>query len=332
MFSYPHLSLYLIINYLYLIIPFCNIGYTSSEYNQISLPQQTDKTKKMKRTIIKIDEDKCNGCGMCVSGCHEGALQIIDDKARLISDLFCDGLGACIGECPVGAIVLEEREAEPYDEAIVMERMIEKGEKTILAHLKHLKDHNEMGFFNQGVEYLRQNNIQINLTSIMEPIQTNQHHHQGGGCPGSREMQFNKPTAPPVAESTANQPSELTQWPVQLHLLNPNAGYLQGADMLLAADCTAFALGGFHGKLLKGKSLAIACPKLDSNKESYVEKITTMIDDAKINTLTVAIMEVPCCGGLLQIAKMAMANASRKIPMKLIVVGIQGEIISDEWV
>jgi len=285
----------------------------------------------MKRTIIKIDEDKCNGCGMCVSGCHEGALQIIDDKARLISDLFCDGLGACIGDCPVGAIVLEEREAEPYDEIKVMERMIEKGEKTILAHLKHLKDHNEMVFFNQGVTYLKEKNININLTSIMEPIQTNQHHHQGGGCPGSQEMQFNK-TVVSVSGASFDQPSELTQWPVQLHLLNPHAGYLQGADLLLAADCTAFALGGFHGKLLKGKSLAIACPKLDSNLDSYLDKLVIMIGESKINTLTVAIMEVPCCGGLMQLVKKALILSGRKIPVKQIVVGIQGEILSDEWV
>jgi ferredoxin len=285
----------------------------------------------MKRTIIKIDENKCNGCGSCVSGCHEGALQIIDDKARLISDLFCDGLGACIGECPVNAITLEEREAEPYEEALVMERMIEKGEKTILAHLKHLKDHNENALFMEGVDYLKQKNIKVNLSSIMEPIQTNQHAHQGGGCPGSREMQFNKTTAP-VGVSVSDQSSELTQWPVQLHLLNPHAGYLAGADLLLAADCTAFALGSFHSKLLKGKALAIACPKLDSNQESYLDKLVIMINESKINTLTVAIMEVPCCGGLLQLAKKALILAGRKIPVKLIVVGIQGEIISEEWV
>lgn len=285
----------------------------------------------MKRTIIKIDEDKCNGCGLCVSGCHEGALQIIDDKARLISDLFCDGLGACIGDCPVGAIELEEREAVAYDEIQVMERMIEKGENTILAHLKHLKDHNEMTFFKQGVDYLKEKNIDINLSSIMEPIPTNHHHHNGGGCPGSREMQFNKTTAPATV-ATTEQPSELTQWPVQLHLLNPHAGYLAGADLLLAADCTAFALGSFHGKLLKGKALAIACPKLDSNQDSYLDKLVTMINDSKINTLTVAVMEVPCCGGLLQLAKKALMLAGRKIPVKLIVVGIQGEIIKEEWV
>lgn len=285
----------------------------------------------MKRTIIKIDENKCTGCGQCVSGCHEGALQLIDDKARLISDLFCDGLGACIGDCPEGAIELEEREAEPYDEVKVMARMIDKGEKTILAHLKHLKDHNEMVFFRQGVDYLKNNNININLSSIMEPIKTNPHSHQGGGCPGSREMHFNKAEAPSMA-STTEQPSQLTQWPVQLHLLNPHAGYLAGADLLLAADCTAFALGSFHSKLLKGKALAIACPKLDSNQESYLDKLVVMINESKINTLTVAIMEVPCCGGLLNLAKKALVLSGRKIPVKLIVVGVQGELVKEEWV
>ena len=279
----------------------------------------------MKRTIIKIDEDKCNGCGLCVSGCHEGALQIIDDKARLISDLFCDGLGACIGDCPVGAIELEEREAVAYDEIQVMERMIEKGEKTILAHLKHLKDHNEMTFFKQGVDYLKEKNIDINLSSIMEPIQTNQHHHHGGGCPGSREMQFNKTTAP-AGVSASEQPSELTQWPVQFHLLNPHAGYLAGADLLLAADCTAFALGSFHADLLSGRALVIACTKLDSGRDLYLSKLTSII--AQAGSVTVAIMEVPCCSGLAKLAQEARDASGADIPIEAIVVGIDGGLVA----
>ncbi|MFZ4740006.1 MAG: ATP-binding protein [Bacteroidales bacterium] len=287
----------------------------------------------MKRTIIKIDEELCNGCGECVSGCHEGALQLIDGKARMISDLFCDGLGACIGECPVGAIELIEREAEAYDEIAVMERISPKGASTVLAHLKHLKDHDEIVYFNQGVEYIKQNNLNIDLTSLTTNNMNTEHKHQGCGCPGSQEMDFSKP-AQACATVTTNEgvPSELRQWPVQLHLLNPMAGYFKNADVVLAADCVAFSFGNFHNHFLKGKSLAIACPKLDSNKESYIEKLSAMIDESKINTLTVIIMEVPCCGGLLQIAKMAVEASARKIPIKLIVVGIQGDIESEEWV
>lgn len=289
----------------------------------------------MKRTIIKIDEAKCNGCGLCVSGCHEGALQIIDGKARMISELFCDGLGACIGECPESAIDLEEREAEPYDEIEVMEKMITKGEKTILAHLKHLKDFNEMVYFKQGIEYLKENNVDIDLSSLFQSNHggCGTEAHGGGGCPGSREMSFkNVEENPKPSIGVREQASELTHWPIQLHLINPNAGFLKGADLLLAADCTAFSLGSFHPNLLKGKALAIACPKLDSGKEVYIEKLKVMMDESKINTITLAIMEVPCCGGLLQLVNIAKSESSRKVPVRQIVVGIQGNIISDDWV
>ncbi|MEI7596717.1 MAG: 4Fe-4S binding protein [Bacteroidota bacterium] len=285
----------------------------------------------MKRTIIKIDEDKCTGCGNCVTGCHEGALQIIDGKARMISDLFCDGLGACIGECPVDAIELIEREAEPYDEIKVMDLISPKGENTVIAHLKHLKDHNEIELFNQGINYIKQHNLPINISSLME-TKTPQHDpkdHQCG-CPGSAAKEFKKTES--TSTSAVDAPSELQQWPVQLHLLSPMAGYFKSADVLLAADCLAFSMGNFHSKLLKGKTLAIACPKLDSNQESYIEKLKAMIDDSKINTLTVAIMEVPCCGGLTRLAKLAAAQATRKIPIKEIVVSLQGEVLREEWI
>lgn len=286
----------------------------------------------MKRTIIKIDEALCNGCGACVEGCHEGALQIIDEKARMISDLFCDGLGACIGECPVGAIELEEREAEPYDERAVMERIAPKGEKTILAHLKHLKDHNEIEFLAQGIAYAKEHNLQIDLSEL----EAAEKPKMACGCPGTMARSFTAPStashAPNFAPIHANMQSELTHWPVQLHLLNPMAGYFTGADVLLAADCTAFAFPDFHSRFLKGKKLAIACPKLDSNKEAYVAKLAGMIDSAKINTLTVVIMEVPCCGGLMVLARQAAAQAVRKIPIKQIVVGVQGDILSEEWI
>jgi len=281
----------------------------------------------MKRNIVKIDEEKCTGCGVCIPNCHEGALQIIDEKARLISDLFCDGLGACLGHCPEGAITIEEREAEPYDEKKVMDIIVTQGENTIKAHLSHLKDHGEMGYYNEALDYLNDHNIKIQTEQKME----HQHEHHGHGCPGSREISFNT-TDNQNTQVAGDVPSQLRQWPVQLHLLNPSAGYFKNADVLLAADCVAFAVGNFHNDFLKGKTLAIACPKLDSNMESYVEKITGMINTAQINTLTVAMMEVPCCGGLLGMAKAAAAEATRKIPIKAVYVSIQGKIIKEEWV
>jgi len=264
----------------------------------------------MKRTVIKIDEKLCNGCGNCISGCHEGALQLINGKAVMVSELFCDGLGACIGDCPVGAIELIEKEAEPYSETAVMERISPKGEKVILAHLKHLKEHGETEWFNKGVRWCEENKIKVDISSLndAEPKMV-------CGCPGSME-----------------QNSELRQWPVQLHLLNPAASFFQGADVLLASDCSAFTSGSFHETFLKNKTLAIACPKLDSSTQSYVDKLVSMMDDSKINTLTVLMMEVPCCGGLLGFAKSAREKAKRNVPIKAIILSVLGEIKSEEWV
>jgi ferredoxin len=299
----------------------------------------------MKRTIIKIDEDLCNGCGLCVQGCHEGALQMIDDKARMISDLYCDGLGACIPECPVGAITLEEREAEPYDEIKVMELISPKGEATIVAHLNHLIDHNQDEYVEQGIQYIIDNKLNVDLNKLKNSKKTNlnkepekqikmttNHNHGGGGCPGSKIISFDKPAAAASSANATDQPSELRQWPVQLHLVNPQAPYFQQADILLAADCVAFSLGNFHSKYLKGKGLAIACPKLDNGKDIYVDKLAAMIEMSKINTLTVMVMEVPCCTGLLQIARMATEKAQRKVPVKAITVGLDGEIRDEEWI
>jgi len=307
----------------------------------------------MLRKIIKIDEVKCNGCGLCIPNCHEGALQIIDGKARLVSDLFCDGLGACIGYCPEGAIEIIEREAEPYNETLVMEQMATMGRNTILAHLEHLRDHNEEALLKEAIAYIKNNGIDLSpeaesgkpakvaaaFPSLQEAIkQTREASGPSCGCGGSAPMDFRidmdkvNAAGATVATSveTATVPSELRQWPVQFHLINPNASYFQGADVVLAADCVAFAMGDFHNRLLKGKSLVIACPKLDSNKESYVEKLTAMIANAKIKTLTVPIMEVPCCGGLIQIVMIAMQQAGRKIPVRKIVIGIKGDILSDD--
>lgn len=282
----------------------------------------------MKRTIIKIDEDKCNGCGLCVEGCHEGALQLIDGNARMISDLFCDGLGACIGECPSGAIVLEEREAEPYDEYAVMDKISPKGEKTIRAHLIHLKKHNEIEYLKQGLQYLKEHQIEINMDGL-ENNKEQAGHGKPFGCPGKKELFFNTPEQTTGCETEIH--SQLRQWPIQLHLLNSEASYFKNADVVLAADCTAFAYGDFHRRFLKNHILAIACPKLDSDKECYVEKLVAMIDRSNINTLTVVIVEVPCCGGLFQLAQQAQTQASRKIPIKKIIIGLQGEVVSEEW-
>lgn len=303
----------------------------------------------MTRDILKIDEELCNGCGLCVPNCHEGALRVIDGKVRLVSELMCDGLGACIGHCPEGAITIEKREAEPYSETKVMEQMKNKGKNTIIAHLKHLKDHGERGFLQEGVSYLKENRNELTfnidevisevhnhgeaaIPSFREQSQTQQNGNHGGGCPGSRSMVINKAEHANNQEVTSDQQSELRQWPVQMHLINPNAPYFRDADLLLAADCVAFSTGNFHSKFLKGKSLAIACPKLDHGTEVYIEKLTAMIDIAKVNTITVMMMEVPCCGGLLQMVKTALTKAARKVPVKMMITGISGGIIKEEWI
>lgn len=299
----------------------------------------------MKRQIITIDEKRCTGCGDCIPSCPEGALQVIGGKARLISDLFCDGLGACIGHCPTGAMKIETREAEPYDERRVMrESIIRGGAEVIAAHLGHLKDHGETGLLREALEVLDEegipNPMESGIEVVSRPSATTVAHavpagHTGGGCPGSRVMDFrsngNKQREQ-VPSREGVQQGELRQWPVQLHLVTPIAPYYQDSDLLLAADCTAFAVGDFHSRFMRGRSLAIACPKLDVGMERYVEKLTAMIDLAKVNTITVAIMEVPCCGGLMGLVSKALEQAKRRVPVKQVVVGVSGDILSEEWV
>ena len=233
--------------------------------------------EKLKRKIISIDESLCNGCGLCIDGCHEGALQLIDGKARMISDLYCDGLGACIGDCPVDAITIIERDAAPYDERLVMERMAAKGEATIRAHLNHLKAFDEQVYLKQALDYLKANQISMDLSDFEskpafgtvqapKPVGATRPH----ACPGSAARSF---AAPVATVASAPAASQLTGWPIQLHLLNPAATFLQGKDMLLAADCTAFAYADFHNRFLRSHALAIACPKLDVHQEVYVVKI-----------------------------------------------------------
>lgn len=293
----------------------------------------------MIREIVNIDEDKCNGCGLCIPNCHEGALQMIDGKARLISELMCDGLGACLGHCPEGAITIEKREADEYDEELVVQQIIPKGKNTLVAHLKHLKEHEEFAFLKQAVGYLKShaNEIPFSVDAVIAEVHAVKiapsAGHTSGGCPGSQAISFepqNLRFAP--APSVSEIPSALRQWPVQMHLINPAGATFQGTDLMIAADCVAFSLGNFHTKHLAGKTLAIACPKLDQGKEIYVEKIRRLIDEARVNTITVMIMEVPCCGGLSQLVRIGASQATRKVPVKEVVVGIKGEILSEDWV
>jgi Pyruvate/2-oxoacid:ferredoxin oxidoreductase delta subunit len=258
----------------------------------------------MKRNIIKIDEEKCTGCGLCVPNCQEEAIKIIDGKAKLVSDVFCDGLGACLGECPEGALSMEEREADLFDEKIVQETIARKKREEHQAKTGKSAS--------QGL-------------GVISPA--------AHGCPGSAHAAFERKTqATPATAQTGARQSELTHWPIQLHLVNPAADFFRGKDVVLAADCVAYSLADFHERFLQGKSLAIACPKLDERQDVYMEKIHKMVDEAKINTLTVVMMEVPCCRGLLQIAQAALQSAKRKVPLKAVIVSTRGDITSEEWI
>ncbi len=266
------------------------------------------------RKIIEIDESLCDGCANCIPSCPEGALQVIDGKARLISDLFCDGLGACIGECPTGAMKVVEKEAQPYDERKVMENIVRQGANTIKAHLKHLKDHGETAYFNQAIKYL-------NEKGVKNPLESNEPAHHHGGCPGARMMDFSEQKS--SGSANANLESELRQWPVQLHLVHPGAPYFRNADILVAADCVPFAYANFHQELLKGKALVIGCPKLDDT-DAYKDKIKSIIEMSSPKSFTVAIMEVPCCGGLYHLVKQAVSESGINVPVNKLVIGIDG--------
>lgn len=272
----------------------------------------------MLREIIKIDADLCDGCGICVPACAEGALQIIDGKARLLSDLFCDGLGACIQECPRGAITIEKREAEPYNESVVMETIVKGGENVIKAHLKHLKDHKEFEYFAQAIDYLNDHNIPVpslEENNISEPAPHT--------CPGNAQKTF---TVKDEALE-GNRPSQLTHWPIQMHLINPAAAHFKNSDLLLAADCCAFSYGDFHKDFIKGKTVAIACPKLDSNKQIYLDKLIILISQTLIKSITVVIMEVPCCSGLYHLIEQAISYSKRSLPIEIKVISIRGELL-----
>ncbi|HZH71859.1 MAG TPA: 4Fe-4S binding protein [Mariniphaga sp.] len=288
----------------------------------------------MLREIVKIDEDLCDGCGECIPNCHEGALQLIDGKARLISELMCDGLGACLGHCPQNAITIENREAEEYDENTVIAQMVTKGKATVFAHLKHLKEHNETEYLGVALNYIKQNITQMpfKISEVHDLLHPKQKptvaFRPTNGCPGSASSSFSNAKLA-LNETDSEAPSELTHWPVQLHLINPAASYFKHADLLVAADCVAFAYGGFHQKLLKAKKLVIACPKLDHGKDIYMQKLARLVNEADISSITVATMEVPCCNGLVNIILTALDNCNRNIPVKVIVIGIEGHVVAE---
>ncbi|MGA2545962.1 MAG: 4Fe-4S binding protein [Rectinemataceae bacterium] len=247
------------------------------------------------REIIEIDEDKCDGCGACAGGCHEGALRIIDGKARLVGESLCDGLGACIGKCPRGAIKVTRREAEAYDEVKVMEDLAELGPKVIAAHLEHLGSHGQDAYVREARAFMAARGIQA-------------------------------PAFAPKPAPGAGSTSALSHWPIQLHLINPRAPRFVDEDLLIAADCTAFALGSFHAELLAGKSLVIACPKLDHGREIYIEKLAVLLGAAR--SVTVAIMEVPCCSGLLKMVLDAREGGEKRPIVEAITVGVERGIIA----
>jgi NAD-dependent dihydropyrimidine dehydrogenase PreA subunit len=247
----------------------------------------------MKRLIIRIDDEKCNGCGACVPNCVEGALRIVDGKARLVSDALCDGLGACLGECPQGALTVEEREAPAFDETAAQAHM---------ARQEMPAPH-----------------------AAPEPIQSLTAHAPAGGCPGSRVMTIGQRPVPPAKESSPAG-SELVNWPVQLTLMPLRAPYLRGADVLLSADCVPFALPNFHADLLRGRVAVVGCPKLDDT-DFYVEKLTAIFRDNDVKSITVAHMEVPCCFGLMRVVKEALRRACKDLPVRDVTVTVQGELV-----
>lgn len=241
----------------------------------------------MKRKIISIDEEKCNGCGLCVTACHEGALVMENGKAKLISDSYCDGLGDCLPACPTNAITIEEREAEAYDEELVKK--------------------------NIAMREAAQN-------------QTGQHNTHGG-CPGSRSMAIRKaPAKEPAASATsASAVSELMQWPCQIKLVPVNAPYFDNCDLLIAADCTAFAYANIHRDFMKNRITLIGCPKLDEG--DYSEKLTAIIANNNINSVKVVRMEVPCCGGIVNAVKTALINSGKMLPWSIVTISTNGEVL-----
>ena len=261
---------------------------------------------KVKRKIIKIDEEKCNGCGACIPSCPEQALQIVKTpqgpKARLVKEFYCDGLGACLGSCPTGALNIEEREADTYDEEATIARIKEVAPEMLDIHLKHLAEHSQ------------------------ELPEHHSHRMKKGvsACPSAQMLHWEKEKRITKHELRTTIPSELRQWPIQLHLVPPIAPYFQNSDIVIVADCVPFAYANFHKDFLKGKAIAIGCPKLD-DVDVYIEKITQIIKISNPKSIQVVHMEVPCCFGLVHIVKQALNQAKKDIPFEEVTIGIKGE-------
>jgi len=271
------------------------------------------------RKIIKIDPNLCNGCGVCIPNCPEGALQMIDNKATLVSELSCDGLGACVGECPLGAISVEERLADAYNEIEVLKNIIKLGSNTLKAHLHHLYSHNETKYLNEALKYLKDNNISI------PSYQENK--NEFCGCPSNINIDRTKNNTNASTKTNINLESELKQWPVQLTLVNPNASFFKDADLLVAADCVPFSYANFHQKFLKDKVLVNFCPKLDSNIDQYIEKLSSIFSNSNIKSITIVKMEVPCCNGTSKIVEAALKKAQKNIIIKETTISLDGNII-----
>jgi ferredoxin len=282
----------------------------------------------MRRGIIRIDEERCTGCGLCIPNCPEGAIRIIDGTARLAGDLLCDGLGACIGHCPEGAISVEMREAEPYDERTVMANIVPQGPGVVRSHLAHLRDHGERRLLDEALAYCAEHGIALpeEFTASQRQAGHPLRAAHAGGCPGSRIMSFNGAAACGGSSGAASRPSRLRQWPVQLALVPPSAPFLDGADVLIAADCVPFAYADFHEELLRGRVCLVGCPKLDDT-EPYLEKLAEMFGRNDIRSATVACMEVPCCSGMIRLVEAAVGRSGKRIPLETRVIGVKGDSI-----
>jgi NAD-dependent dihydropyrimidine dehydrogenase PreA subunit len=260
----------------------------------------------MLRKIVRIDEEKCDGCGECVPACAEGAIALVGGKARLSADVLCDGLGACLGECPRGAITVIERDAAPFDEEAVKNHLLSMGERVPAPH--------------HAPAPPAAARPRLAVVSDAGPA-------SHGGCPGSRPMALpRRPLAAVAAGPGAGTgESRLAQWPVQLHLVPVTAPWLRGADLLVAADCVPFAYARFHDDLLAGRALVVGCPKLD-DLGAYVEKLGRMCEANDLRSVTVARMEVPCCGGISSAALRAVTASGKAIPFRDVVVGVDGTL------